>query len=104
MQLSRRTALLGAAAGLGTAAATLCRPAMASAEPDGIPTTMARLAVVESAMTIEPTEFPLTHLGVAWTGPAGHASRMAPQVRCAPPRVGCGGRGWPDVRPDGMAG
>jgi hypothetical protein len=72
MQLSRRAVLLGAAA-----AAIVGRPAMAAAaEPAGIPSTLARLLAADGPTSVAQTEFPLTHLGVAWSEGAGPRVRL----------------------------
>jgi hypothetical protein len=82
MLLSRRTLLLGAAAGLGTSATgALGYPAAAGADTGGIPTTLARVLTAAGPTTTDRTEFPLTHLSVAW--PAG--SGAAPRVRLRSP-------------------
>jgi N-acetylmuramoyl-L-alanine amidase len=74
MQLTRRAVLLGAAA--GTAATIAGRPAAAAADPEGIPSTLARLLSADGPTSVDRTEFPLTHLGVAWS-----ESGVAPRVR-----------------------
>jgi hypothetical protein len=72
MQLSRRAVLLGAAA-----AAIVGRPSVAAAvEPDAIPSTLARLTRALGPTSVEQTEFPLTHLGVAWAEGAGPRVRL----------------------------
>lgn len=72
--LSRRTVLLGAVAGLGTAATVgLRHPAAAMAAPVGAPATMARVLVSGGRRS---TDFPLTHLAVAWPSGPGPAPRV----------------------------
>jgi hypothetical protein len=75
MRLSRRAVLLGAAAGTAVTIAGRA-PVASGAEPEGIPSTLARLLTADGPTSVERTEFPLTHLGVAWTEGAG-----GPRVR-----------------------
>jgi hypothetical protein len=84
MQLSRRAVLIGAAA-----AAMVGRPSLAAAaEPDAIPSTLARVLAADGPTSIAATDFPLTHLGVAWTGGTG------PRVRL---RTAAGWQPWQTV-------
>lgn len=77
MQLSRRAVLLGAAAGLGTAAGLgLRHPGVAFAERGGTPATMARERVATGPTFVGRTDFPLTHLGVGWAAGDGPAPRV----------------------------